>query len=162
MTDFLRWNSAAYRNLLTVYPEEFRREYAPELSLVFAEDLADAWSERGAAGACQVWWCALGEVVRIALPGQWSNPAVSVPATAFALTVAMLGAEWVGVLRLHPSTASFGSLLRDAIGPLLLFSSADALVAFVVVLLSRFNPPVSLSLASAHENVGAKGSAGRA
>ena len=50
MTSFLRWNSAAYGKLLILYPEELRREFAAEISLVFAEDVADAWRERGAVG----------------------------------------------------------------------------------------------------------------
>jgi len=163
MTSFLRWSAAAYGKLLILYPEELRREFAAEISLVFDEDVADAWRERGAVGVSQVWWCALCEVMRIALPSQFANPDVAVPVIAFALNIAMLGAELVLASRHAPATAVHGPLLRDAIRRIVLLpSAAHAIVAFAVVRLSRFNPPTSLSLAHIHGHVGTEGSAGRA
>ena len=158
MTSLLRWSSLTYRRLLILYPQDLRREFATEMALVFAEDVADAWREEGAVGVMKVWWYALAEFMRIGVPGQWANPYVAVPVIAFVLNVAMLGTE-AGVASRHvPATVLQGPLIGDAIARIVLLPSlAHAAVAFAVVRLSRSTPPISLLLACTGGEAGTEG-----
>jgi hypothetical protein len=77
-------NGLLYGWLLALYPADLRREFGAEMRELFLDDLADA---RGLIGFIGVWWCALCEVLRVALPGQRTNPVVIVPAIAFVFSM---------------------------------------------------------------------------
>lgn len=87
------WSSRVYSKLLRLYPEDLRRDFGTEMALVFAEDLAEAWSERGVRGAIGVWRRALGEIVPVALLSRASEAEIAVPALSFALSVITHGAQ---------------------------------------------------------------------
>ena len=92
MTTAQPLSSRLYLRLLAFYPEELRRDYAAEMALVFADDLASARSEAGARGALRVWRCAAGEFFRLALPTCIATPAVRVPAITIAIFAALISA----------------------------------------------------------------------
>ena len=80
-TDIYAW-------LLTFYPEDLRREYGQEMVLVFADDLRSR-------SAGRVWWNALSEFLRIALPHTLSQPALRVPLLSAAFSILSLSTELV-------------------------------------------------------------------
>ena len=83
-------NTWLYQKLLRLYPQDLRRQFGAEMTLAFAEDIKNM-------GNLPVWWCAIREVLTVALPGQRSNRTVLVPAFSFALTALTVIAElWVG------------------------------------------------------------------
>ena len=51
-----------YGVLLKAYPVSFRREYADEMMLVFREEMAREWRERGMAGVVPLWFCVFGDL----------------------------------------------------------------------------------------------------
>jgi hypothetical protein len=51
-----------YEMLVKAYPASFRREYGDEMTLVFREQMRDAWRERGAAGVAMAWFRVLGDL----------------------------------------------------------------------------------------------------
>jgi hypothetical protein len=159
MTTFLHWNSQAYNKLLIVFRRELRREFGMEMTLVFAEDLSDAWRKRGALGMIQVWWRAFAEVVSIALPDQCANSRVTVPVIAFGLSVAVRSAVTGFAIRHAPATGLQGTLLLGETIRffVLLPGLADAAVAFAVACLSKSKPPISLLLAYAHREAHSQG-----
>ena len=61
----------------------------------FALQLDDAWQVRGPAAAIRVWYLALAEVFRIALPLQLARSAVVVPVVSVASSTAIfLSLTW--------------------------------------------------------------------
>ncbi len=93
MTGLLRLSSRLYSGSLLLYPSDLRRDFGPEMSELFTEDQTEAWQSSGYLGVLSIWWCALCELLRIALPGHKTNPAIVVPAIAFAVNAVMVGAE---------------------------------------------------------------------
>jgi hypothetical protein len=91
MSALLRLNARAYGIVLLLYPADLRREFGLEMRELFGEDLADGWRNSGAAGVLRVWWCAVCEILRIAIPGQMENPAFAVPAISFVFSTFPLG-----------------------------------------------------------------------
>jgi hypothetical protein len=136
-----------YEKLLLLYPDELRHEFGDEMALAFADDLEAAWGDARIAGLIQIWWYALCELLTVALPAQKSNPSVLAPALAFLMAAATLGAElW---LALHHVTRVDRSLLLDDIRwAVLLPSTANAAVAFVVTRVYRRCSIASLQLAA--------------
>jgi hypothetical protein len=115
-------NAWLYEKLLLLYPEDLRREFGAEMALAFADDVEIM-------GAPRVWWCALRELLTVALPGQRSHPSVVVPALSFALAAFTQSTElWIGMHQAHPVEYS----LADSIALILLPSFLNASVAFVV------------------------------
>ena len=79
-----------YQKLLLLYPQDLRREFGAEMTLAFAEDSRSL-------GNLRVWWCALRELLTVALPGQRSNRSVVVPALSFCLSAFTQSAVmWIG------------------------------------------------------------------
>ena len=116
-------NAWLYEKLLLLYPEDLRRAFGAEMSLAFADDIEIM-------GAPRVWWCALRELLTVALPGQSSNRSVVVPAISFALCAFTQSVElWIGM---HQSPGLEGLPLVGAIIYVLLPSFMNACVAFVV------------------------------
>lgn len=115
-------NAWLYEKLMLLYPEDLRREFGAEMALAFADDIE-------LMGARRVWWCALSELLTVALPGQRSNPSVVVPALSFALAaVTQLAELWIGMHQAHHVQYP----LADSIAIVLLPSLLNACVAFVV------------------------------
>jgi hypothetical protein len=117
-------NAWLYRKLLLLYPQDLRRQFGAEMMLAFAEDIKSM-------GAHRVWWCALRELLTVALPGQRSNPCVVVPVLSFVLA-ALSQAAWLWIA-LHRVAHVDNALLIDSIRlGVLLPSSLNAVVALVV------------------------------
>ncbi len=140
MTGFLRWSSCTYEALLHLYPRELREEFGSEMTMVFADDLGDAWRKDRAAGAIRVWWYTLSEFVRIALPHQLSQLEATVAVVAFAWSLAMFAAEGCLAFRYLPAAL----IPAEAMRHILLPSLAQATCAWAAVCLSRTDPPISL------------------
>jgi len=113
-----------YGKLLLLYPSDLRREFGSEMTLAFADDIA-------AMGALRVWWCALRELLMVALPAQLSNRCVLVPALAFAFAAVTTSLElW---LAFHRVAHLDGARLADSIRLVVLLPSVlNALTALVV------------------------------
>jgi hypothetical protein len=115
-------NAWLYEKLLLLYPEDLRRDFGAEMALAFADDIEIM-------GALRVWWCALRELVTVALPGQRSNRSVVVPALSFALAAFTQSAElWIGMHQAHPVDYPLADSIVIVVWPSLL----NAFVAFVV------------------------------
>jgi hypothetical protein len=115
-------NAWLYEKLLLLYPEDLRREFGAEMALAFAVDIEIM-------GAPLVWWCALRELLTVALPGQMSNRSVVVPALSFALAAFTQSVElWIGMHQAHPVEYSLADSIVIVVWPSLL----NAFVAFVV------------------------------
>jgi hypothetical protein len=142
MNGVLRLSERIYGALLLLYPPDLRHEFGPEMSELFREDLDDAWRGRGFAGAVSVWWCALSEVLRIALPGQKTNPAFVVPATSFAFSAFSLGS----ILAKAPAVS--GHPLVEEIALVIVWPSLVAALTAVAVVHSGRVRVVSLDLNS--------------
>jgi hypothetical protein len=97
MSMFLVGSTHVYRGLLYLYGEELRREFGLEMSMVFADDLADA-RKRGGWWACTcVWACSLAELVRLAIPRGLASSWLLAPAASFLMCIFTLG-PWVSAL----------------------------------------------------------------
>jgi hypothetical protein len=139
MTRFLHLGSRIYRGILWLYPSDLRRDFGAEMSELFHEDLADAWRSSGLAGVIGVWWCAVCELFRIAIPSQRTNPAIVVPAIAFVLNTVIVGTEVM--LPMINGVAHGLPPWRD-IGPPVIWSSvAVALTSIAVVHTGKVIPP---------------------
>jgi hypothetical protein len=133
MTGLMRLSKRVYGGILTLYPPELRGDFGCEMNELFSEDLSDAWRSKGLVGVIGIWWCALCEIFRIALPAQRSNPAFAVPVMAWAFSTLTTGAELVGSIRHNPMPV-------QAIFVVILFPSiVTALTAIVVVHTGRVN-----------------------
>jgi hypothetical protein len=134
MTRFADLSIRVYAAALPLYPPELRRDFGVEMTAVFAEDLEEAWRSAGLAGVIRVWSRAGWEVVRIALPGLVTNPAIGVPLLSFVQSVGALTTE---VLLSH------GRLSAPV---LLLPGLAAALTSIAAVRAGKLGLPVPLEL----------------
>jgi len=132
MSGLVRLSARAYGGMLLLYPSDLRREFGPEMHELFGEDLDDAWQSSGVAGVLRVWWCALCEFLRIAVPGLTENPAFVVPLVASAFNALSLGSMLAGVISHHPLPAD-GSLMDEIVAHVFLPALITALTTFVVV-----------------------------
>jgi hypothetical protein len=115
-------NPWLYQKLLLLYPQDLRREFGAEMTLAFAEDIENV-------GNLRVWWCALRELITVALPGQRSNRTVLVPAFSFALAALTQSVElWIGSHQTQRVEYPLFDLICLIVGPSLL----NAFVGFVV------------------------------
>jgi hypothetical protein len=93
------------------------------MTLAFAEDIQNM-------GNLRVWWCAVRELLTVALPGQRSNRSVLVPALSFALCALTQSAElWIGS---HQAARVEYPPLFDSLCLIFMPSLLNAFVAFVV------------------------------
>jgi hypothetical protein len=116
-------NAWLYQKLLLLYPQDLRRDFGAEMTLAFAEDIKSM-------GNLRVWWCALRELLTVALPGQRSNPSVIVPALSFCLCALTQSAElWIGS---HQAARVAYPPLPEAISLVILPSLLNGFVALVV------------------------------
>jgi hypothetical protein len=145
MTRFLRWNLRAYRRLLTLYPEDLRRDFGAEMLEAFEDDLSVAQS---IGGAIRVWRIALQETIRIGFPAWLQNPAVAVPAVSTAMYIVTQSSLILIVrratrLNLRPGDAT----PIDTLFILALFAALTALTSFVAVHRWKRAGLISLDLA---------------
>jgi hypothetical protein len=146
MNGLLRLSARVYGGMLLLYPLDLRREFGPEMGELFGEDLMDGWRSSGFAGVLRVWWCAVCEVLRVAIPGQRTNPAFVVPAIAFVFS---LLAQCGPLLSIRHALAqeSSTSVLLVVLCALVLPSVVTAMTAVVVVHIGKVRV-VSLGLSS--------------
>jgi hypothetical protein len=138
MTRILSLSSKLYSATLCLYPSEFAREFGAEMTGIFEEDIADAWQTRGAAGVIRVWYCALSELVCIALPGLATNPFIAVPSVSFLVSVLLLSGELM-LARSHP--------LDPAVKGIVVWQGlAVALISFLPLLAGKSGTPAPLEL----------------
>ncbi len=116
-------NAWLYQKLLLLYPQDLRRDFGAEMTLAFAEDIKHM-------GRLPVWWCAMRELVTVALPGQRSNRSVVVPALSFCLCALTQSAVlWIGS---HQAARVAYPPLPEAISLVIFTGLLNAFVAFVV------------------------------
>jgi dienelactone hydrolase len=59
-----------YRLLLFFYPPSLRHQFGQEMELLFQDQVRDGWEESGYRGFLRIWYRAVAELVRIALPAR--------------------------------------------------------------------------------------------
>ena len=139
-----------YGALLLLYPEELRRDFGAEIREVFDDDLNEAWRSRGFRGVLGVWWCALCEVAKIAVPAMKANPAFAVPAIALGLNGLVIGIQVAVYLVYIATPGRAGGVFAWGAGAILCGTSiAVAIVAVAVVRASQVRM-VSLKLNDGH------------
>jgi hypothetical protein len=136
MTSFIALSTRLYAALLPLYPLDLRRDFGAEMTSVFAEDLTDAWQNKGAPGLIRVLSSAALEFVRIAVPGLMQIPAIAVPLLSFLFGAAIISSE----LLLTPNRDDFA--LGAALGAALI----NALTSFASVRIGESGVPHSLEL----------------
>jgi hypothetical protein len=92
-------SSRIYSRLLVLYPADLRRDFGDQMALVFAEDLDAARRRSGLRGEVRVWRCALGEFLRLALPGRLASPPMRAPVIAVGFALSSLSLELLAHLR---------------------------------------------------------------
>lgn len=100
MTCALCWSSILYRNLLRLLPVELRREFGPEIALVFDDDLRDAWLQNGVWGMVVVWRCAVLELFLAGLSNACGAPGALVALISWVTSAFCLGGE-LALARAH-------------------------------------------------------------
>jgi hypothetical protein len=117
-------NAWLFQKMLLLYPQDLRREFGAEMTLAFAEDIQNM-------GYLRVWWCAMRELLTVALPGQISNRSVLVPALSFVTSALTESAELCIGIHQAPRT-DVAMLPEQILLVVLLPSLLNAFVAFVV------------------------------
>jgi hypothetical protein len=148
VTRFLNCFSTIYRNLLWVCPKELRRDFGPDMELVFADDLSESWLEAGIPGVIRVLRCAVGELLPIALSNAASAPGLIGSVISCGLCAICFGGELM-LARAHTSTAGATGVatlaLTEAIRTVVVWPSLmAALVSFVAVRVCAPNTSLSL------------------
>ena len=86
---------AIYRLLLVLYPGVIRRRWEQEMAETFELQLADAWRETRWRGVLEVWFYAVAEIFRIALPLQAARGNLVIPIVSLASSGAIFfGLIW--------------------------------------------------------------------
>jgi hypothetical protein len=133
VTRFLNCFSTIYRTLLWVCPKELRRDFGPDMELVFADDLAESWLEAGIPGVIRVWRCAVSELLPIVLSNAASAPGLIGSVISCGLCAICFGGELM-LARAHSSTGVATLALTEAIRTLVVWPSLTAaFVSFVAV-----------------------------
>ena len=124
-------NTLIYAWLLNFYPEDLRRDYGEEMTLVFADDLRSR-------GLLRVWWNAAREFLRFALPHTLSRPVLRVPIVGGTFMIFCFIAEFVMDRPTHlPTLFIFASVLP---------SFAPVLLPWVVIWVCRGRAIISLDI----------------
>lgn len=150
-------STRVYSGVLKLYPPDLRRDFGPEISDLFSEDLADAWRGSGLAGVIGVWWCAACEVIRIAVPGNRTNPALIVPAVASAFNALSISAILIAAASHHP-LAPNGNMAGDVLEYVVCPVLTTAFTALMVVHTGKISV-LSLELDSADDRTSCSKSA---
>lgn len=86
---------AIYRLLLRLYPGEIRRRWEEEMAETFELQLADAWREDRWLGMVEIWFYAVAEIFRIALPRRIARENLVIPIVSLASSGAIFfGLIW--------------------------------------------------------------------
>jgi hypothetical protein len=101
-----RWSLRVYRCLLTLYPEDLRRDFGLEMLEAFENDLSFEHSAYGLRGTIRIWRTALCEVIWIALPAWLQIPAVAVPVVSAAVVLVLQSPLLIMAIR-RATQASF-------------------------------------------------------
>jgi hypothetical protein len=149
MTTLMSVSARLYAAVLPLYPPELRRDFGPEMVEAFAEDLAEALQNRGLTGGIRVWYGALSELLRIALPSQMQKPAVAVPCIIFALSETVMSGELMLAFSQKSAALAHGPMPLDMIPVLVLWpSSLAALTAVVAQWAGNRSLPAQLKVSS--------------
>jgi hypothetical protein len=149
MTKLLQFSARIYSALLPLYPPDLRRDFGQEMAEAFAEDIEDALKHRGLVGVIRVWICALGELLRIALPSQAENPAVAVPCIIFVLSETVMSAQLMLAFSQKSVALARGEMPFESIPVVILWPSlVAALTALVAVRMGNRSLPAQLKLGS--------------
>jgi hypothetical protein len=95
MNSVVSLSAKLYSLLARLYPDEIRRRWEPEMADTFALQLADALREKRWTSLIATWYCALADLVLIALPLQLGRAALVIPVAAVtAAGVILFGLVW--------------------------------------------------------------------
>lgn len=103
MTRFVTTSASVYSRLLHLCPSGLRAEFGEEMTLVFADDLADSFEHGGPAAASRVCFHAAAELACLAASNALSVHGVLTSLIASALTMICFAAE-LAVARAHGPT----------------------------------------------------------
>jgi len=129
-------NARIYCLLLRLYPAELRYDFGAEMTQVFLDDIDDS-------GAARVWWRALKELFRIALPAALSRRLVLVPLLMYVLETVYTGSI---IVLFHGDARSTLPKSGWEIISVALSSLVPAIVAFVALRVGDRSVPEPLSL----------------
>ena len=140
MTRFVAISTCAYSCLLRLCAGELRREFGEEMTLVFAEDLAESCSRGGLRAALGVCLQAAGELAALAVPNALSLHGVRTSLIASALTTICFSAELLAA-RAHGPTRVSTAPAYVSVFLVLIPSAAAACIGFLVTRSAARNTP---------------------
>ncbi len=148
MNRFLRWSLEAYQALLSIYPEDLRRDFGAEMAEAFEQDLASEYNAGSLTGIVRVWRMALREFLQIALVRQFENPLLAVPLLAALVSLASQTSILALALKRESALNSHvgGSIPAEVAIVVLLPSLITACAAFAAVRRRKNDHPISLGL----------------
>lgn len=130
MTRFITTVTDVYSRLLCLCPSELCAEFGEEMTLVFADDLAESFEHGGAAAAFGVCFHAALELGRLAVPNTLSIEGVLTSLIASALTAICFTGE-LAVARASGATRLSAAPMYVSAIVVLIPSVAAAFVAFI-------------------------------
>lgn len=140
MTRFVSASAAVYRRLLRLCPRELRDEYGNEMTLVFADDLADSWERSGPTAAFRLCVHAAAELAGLALSNALSIHGLLTAIIASALTMFCFTLE-LAAARAHGPTPISTAPAYVSVIVVLIPGLAAALVAFIAARLALHGGP---------------------
>jgi hypothetical protein len=143
MTRFVTASASVYSCLLRLCPSELRAEFGEEMTLVFADDLADSFERGGPAAASRVCFRAAGELARLAGSNALSIYGVLTSLIASAVTMICFTAE-LAVARAHGPTPISTAPAYVLVIMGLIPSVTAGFVALIAVRLARRTTPQRL------------------
>jgi hypothetical protein len=143
MTRFVTTSARVYSRLLRLCPGELCAKFGEEMTLVFADDLADSFEHGGPAAAFRVCFHAAAELAHLAVSNALSIHGVLTSLIASALTAICFAAE-LAVARAHGPTRMSTSSAYASVILVLIPSVAAAFVAFIAARVALGNTPQRL------------------
>lgn len=140
MTGFITTSAGVYSRLLRLCPSELRADFGEEMTLVFADDLADSFERGGPAAAFRVCFHAAAELARLAVSNVLSIHGVLTSLLASALAMICFAAE-LAVARAHGPTRISTAPPYVSVILVLLPSIAAAFIAFIASRLALRTTP---------------------
>jgi hypothetical protein len=149
MSTILTVSVRLYAAALPLYPPDLRRDFGAEMADAFAQDLADALQRNGMRGVMRVWYCAISELLRIALPSQAEKPVVAVPCISFALCETVMSGQLMLAFR-HDSAIFANGPVHPGLIPFLLIwpSLLASLTALAALWAGDRGLPLQLKLSA--------------
>ena len=115
----------AYRALLLAYPEEFRREYGPQMEQAFGDLYKEARERGGRRGIARLWMLTISDLATTAGAQRITPPADREEVAMYDRRLAVFGL----VLLLSPLYFVTASLLKYGLGIGLLFDPLEAFLS---------------------------------